>query len=59
MTKKVMPCVAHSEKTGSLVLDLDKETYHCFGCGIKGDLEIGYRFIPHKTDEKASDGEQE
>lgn len=52
MTKKIMPCVAHQEETGSLVLDLDKETYHCFGCGIQGNLEITYRFIPDQNSDK-------
>lgn len=58
MTKKIMQCVAHHEETASLVLDLDKETYHCFGCGIKGTLKISYRFIPEKTEEEHN-GNQE
>ena len=54
MTKKIMQCVVHPEDTGSLVLDLDNETYHCLGCGIKGHLEISYRFIPEKNGDNDS-----
>lgn len=30
-------CPFHNEKTGSFYIYLDKNRYHCFGCGVNGD----------------------
>ena len=32
-------CPFHEEKTPSCVIDLNKKTYHCMGCGKKGKLD--------------------
>lgn len=34
----VLLCPFHSEKTPSLVISLDKNLYHCFGCGAAGSV---------------------
>ena len=31
-------CPFHHEKTASFVVSLDKQIYHCFGCGIGGNV---------------------
>lgn len=31
-------CMWHEERTGSMVLYPDQATYHCFGCGVCGDV---------------------
>ena len=31
-------CIFHDEETGSLVLDLNHRTFHCFGCGVDGKI---------------------
>ena len=37
--KQIMiPCVFHGEKEASLSIDLEKNLYHCFGCGAGGNL---------------------
>ena len=33
-----IPCVFHGEKEASLSIDLEKNLYHCFGCGAGGNL---------------------
>ena len=35
-----LKCFNHVEKTPSLVLDLKKMKYHCFGCGIDGKFKF-------------------
>jgi DNA primase len=30
-------CPFHSEKTASMKIDPDRQTFHCFGCGAHGD----------------------
>lgn len=32
-------CPFHDEKTPSLVINPKKETYHCYGCGVSGELK--------------------
>ena len=34
----LIPCVFHGEKEASLSIDLEKNLYHCFGCGAGGNL---------------------
>ena len=29
-------CIFHADSSASLSLDLDKEVFHCFGCGVGG-----------------------
>ena len=31
-------CPIHGEKTPSFHVDADKKFYHCFGCGVSGDV---------------------
>src|SRR5512136_3498345 len=31
-------CPFHTEKTASFTVDEDKQLYHCFGCGVGGDV---------------------
>jgi len=31
-------CPFHTEKTPSFTIDEDKQLYHCFGCGVGGDI---------------------
>lgn len=31
-------CPFHNEKTASLIISTDKQIWHCFGCGIGGDM---------------------
>ncbi len=33
-------CPWHEEKTPSFTINLDKNTFHCFGCGIEGEMVI-------------------
>ena len=35
-------CPFHQEKTPSFVVDQDRQLYHCFGCGVGGDV---YSFL--------------
>jgi DNA primase len=40
-TGRVMVCCptpGHDDRTPSLQLDLDRDHYHCFGCGVHGDV---------------------
>jgi len=32
------PCPFHSERTPSFIVNADKQTFHCFGCGEHGDV---------------------
>jgi DNA primase len=36
--KHVGLCPFHAEKTPSFTVDSDKQLYHCFGCGVGGDV---------------------
>lgn len=44
-------CPFHTEKTGSMVIYEDQNTYHCYGCGENGDViafvqkQQGFNFI--------------
>ena len=31
-------CPFHAEKTPSFTVDPERRTYHCFGCGVHGDV---------------------
>lgn len=33
-------CPFHAEKIPSLVIDPDKKTFHCLGCGKEGKAEL-------------------
>ena len=37
-SKYVGLCPFHAEKTPSFTVDSDKQLYHCFGCGVGGDV---------------------
>ena len=41
----VGPCPFHQEKTGSFSVHATKQFYHCFGCGVSGDV---FSFIQKK-----------
>ena len=34
--KGLVRCIFHQEKTASLSIDLRREVFHCFGCGVGG-----------------------
>lgn len=38
--KIVICCPYHEEKTGSFCIDQKNKTFHCFGCGKSGHLQI-------------------
>jgi DNA primase len=38
-------CPFHEEKTSSFAVNIDKSFYHCFGCGVHGDI---FTFIMKK-----------
>jgi DNA primase len=33
-------CIFHEEKTPSLIIDFNEMSYHCFGCGKSGTVEL-------------------
>jgi DNA primase len=45
-------CPFHQEKTPSFTVSPERQTYHCFGCGVGGDV---FRFV--QETEKVSFGE--
>ncbi|MDA8104752.1 MAG: CHC2 zinc finger domain-containing protein [Nitrospiraceae bacterium] len=42
-------CPFHSEKTASLKVDNDRQTFYCFGCGAHGDV-IDFQMRRHSID---------
>lgn len=36
-TRILVPCPFHNEKTGSLMINLERNDMHCFGCSVHGD----------------------
>lgn len=45
-------CPFHGEKTPSFVVNDEKQMFHCFGCGISGDI---FKFIQLKENKQFSD----
>lgn len=33
-----MCCLNHKEKTPSMYINIEKSVYHCFGCGVGGNV---------------------
>lgn len=42
-------CPVHNERTPSFVVDPDRNTYHCFGCGIHGNAISFLRETQHMS----------
>lgn len=55
-------CPFHKEKTPSFTVSDDKDFYHCFGCGVHGDLidfVMEYNRVPFKEACEILGGERE
>ena len=46
-------CPFHNEKTPSFVINIAKESFKCFGCGVSGDI-FSYIMEKYKVDFKES-----
>ncbi|OED45434.1 DNA primase [Rickettsiales bacterium (ex Bugula neritina AB1)] len=42
-------CIFHKEKTASFVVNQEKKFYHCFGCGVSGDVFLFLMHIENKS----------
>ncbi len=41
-------CIFHDEKTPSFAVFPEKNTFHCFGCGVNGDVSDFIKLITEK-----------
>ena len=48
-------CVFHPEKTPSMTVDPDKGVYHCFGCGVGGDVFTFVKDVEHLSFTEAAE----
>ena len=39
-TKHAYLCPFHKEETPSMIVDHEKGTFHCCGCGVEGDAKV-------------------
>ena len=46
-------CPFHDDKTPSFSINIEKGTYHCFGCGARGDIINLYAKLNNITDAEA------
>lgn len=50
----VARCPFHDERTPSFTVNKVEQTFHCFGCGVKGDVEAFQRAWALKMDPRES-----
>lgn len=46
-------CFFHQENTPSLIFNLERDSYHCFGCEAHGDLQDAIQYIEKCSKKKA------
>jgi hypothetical protein len=50
--KITIKCPFHEENTPSCVIDLDRNMFHCFGCGKEGKVKLSSPASKHAVMQK-------